>query len=72
MMKRNRVVFEFDKDWGLIAKGTRKIFNRAHARSLQDVQKVGKMKENEDLEKLKAVKPKADKVDPGAKSKVNK
>lgn len=69
-MKRNKVVFEFDKDWGLIKKGTRKVFNRAHARSLQDVQKVGKIQREED--EPKAVKPKANKVHPGAKAKVNK
>lgn len=70
MMKRNKVVFEFDKDWGMIKKGSERVLVRSFARSLQDIRKVGKIQSEE--KKPKAVKPKADKVDPGAKSKVNK
>jgi len=37
------VDFEFTKDWGLIEKGTVKSLDKAFARSLQDMDKVGKI-----------------------------
>lgn len=65
-MKRNKVIFEFTQDWGSIKKGTRKGFRIAFARSLQDVDKVGKIvREKPPAKKApaKAVKPPANKVD---------
>lgn len=58
----HRVDFKLDKNWGVYKKGH--VFtgmNRARARSLQDVRKVGKI-----------VKPGHDKADPGAKAKTDK
>ena len=55
------VDFEFTKKWGSITKGTVKSFRPQHARSLQDVRKVGKIlgktktqTEIDDLETYKA------------------
>ena len=55
------VDFEFTKNWGLIEKGTVKSLDRAFARSLQDMDKVGKIlgdtkskKEIETLEQAQA------------------
>lgn len=42
-MRRNRVDFEFKKNWGTIKKGTRVNMKIARAKSLQDVRKVGKI-----------------------------
>lgn len=61
-MKRNRVNFKLTKSWGMYKKG--EVFenmNRARARSLQDVRKVGKI-----------IEPKQDKADPQAKAKATK
>ena len=54
-MRRNKVDFEFTKDWGTIKKGDKYKMKIARARSLQDVRKVGKI-----------VKPKANKAEPKA------
>lgn len=57
-----RADFKLTKNWGVHKKG--KVFenmDRARARSLQDVRKVGKI-----------VEPKADKADPNAKGKAEK
>lgn len=57
-----RADFKLNKDWGAYKKGT--VFanlDRARARSLQDVHKVGKI-----------VEPKQDKTEPKAKGKVEK
>ena len=66
-----RVDFEFTKDWGTIKKGTVKSIDKARARSLQDVRKVGKIVKPK-VEKPKAVKPKEDKVEPKAKKRATK
>lgn len=55
---RNKVDFEFTKDWGSIKKGTVKNLKIAFAASLRDVHGVGKFKTAK-----KAVKPQANKVD---------
>ena len=57
-MKRNKVDFEFTKDWGSIKKGTVKNLKVAFATSLRDVHKIGKFKSAK-----KAVKPEENKVD---------
>ena len=56
-----KVDFEFTQKYGSIVKGTKKELGVAHARSLQDVRKVGKI-----------VVPEADKADPKAKGRATK
>jgi len=57
---RNKVDFEFTKDWGLTKKGTTKNVKIARARDMQDVHKVGKIKRKPGP---KAMKPKENKAD---------
>ena len=54
---RHKADFVFTKDSGSIKKGTKMTLGRAHARSLQDVRKVGKIVDSKaeklvDVEKL--------------------
>jgi hypothetical protein len=50
-MRRNKVNFEFNKDFGTLKKGAKKVFNIPFATKLQ-TRKVGKM-----------IKPREDKAD---------
>ncbi len=56
-MRNTNVDFEYTRNWGSITKGTVESYDKAFARSLQDVRKVGKIigptKSEEDIEALK-------------------
>ena len=61
-MKNNRVDLKLTKKWGMYDKGhVFKGLDRANARSIQDVEKVGKI-----------IEPKQDKADPEAKGRATK
>ncbi len=55
-MKNTNVDFEYTKNWGSIQKGSVESYDKAFARSLQDVRKVGKItgptKSEEDVKAL--------------------
>ncbi len=55
-MRTTNVDFEFTVNWGSVKKGTVKSLDKAFARSLQDVRKVGKIlgptKSKEDVKAL--------------------
>lgn len=56
-MRNTNVDFEYTRNWGSIKKGDVESYDKAFARSLQDIRKVGKIigptKSEEDIEALK-------------------